>query len=227
MASSRAKKQEKKGKRGTWRLAKENPFAGFPDAEVSRLWERLRAGATTLDDLAIASDGVIDVTRFFRTLAVVADPLHPANRWQSVVEQLCFGDEVYLRLAAEIPLEVKAYWQAHGHPPRQGWGYASGMAAPWVRAQSSEPSEAGCAASTRNPYRPGTKLFEVFALSRSFRPREEMIAEIMRTVGLTRKKTTDIWWELARPDKNGVRSQAEERTGAGGVREVRLVSLER
>lgn len=63
--------------------------------------------------------GVIKISHVaaLRTLQVVANPLHPKNRWKSVIEKIEFGGETYLRLVTEIPLGLKIAWEKQGHPP--------------------------------------------------------------------------------------------------------------
>lgn len=61
----------------------------------------------------------IDISLLVSCLHILANPLHPENRWSCLVEMVKYDDEAYLRLVPSIPLEVKEKWEATGKPPRQ------------------------------------------------------------------------------------------------------------
>ena len=232
MKTSSGGKQSSKGR--AWQFADDNPFRSYENPknkaanpEVSWLWEQLHAGTYSLDDLLVMGDGVIDVMSFCRSFEIVADPLHPANNWRSVVEQMRLGDKVYLRLAREIPIDVKLYWESHGKPPTTAWGYATGEIMASDQRKKASPTSAARPSKqdSGNPYPMGSNRHAMFDLATEFRPREEILQLAVERLGFKRKNATNIWWDLANSEANGGRSTVEKRTRIDGMAEVRIVSL--
>ena len=122
MNKQKARVPKKANKTGTHPLAVKNPFLEHPNSEAYRIWELLHNGDLTSDKLTLMdSNGIMDVTMFYKAFAIVANPIHPDNNWRSVVEKMAVGKDVYYRLATEIRIPVMEYWKSHGHPPACGW----------------------------------------------------------------------------------------------------------
>lgn len=206
------------------RLAGSDPYASHRNSELSWLWNRLKNGDMSLDDLAVTRNGITNVTRFYITLRTIADPLHPDNNWSSVVEELMYGETVYLRLAHSIPMPIVEYWKAHGHPPSAGWGFFSGL----VGGKGSVVVDS--AGRDPNPYPPNLKLHSIFAIANEWTEYGRLMARIAVTVygsdtKQNRRRAANMWHEISRSDRNDYRSRTEERTAPDGSREVRAVAI--
>lgn len=224
MTKNATRKLQAQAKPGVVRFPETNPYASHPKSEVSWVFNQIKKGNLSPKRLALMDgDGSMDVAQFLLALDIVSNPLHPENNWSSVVEEVMFEGEVYLRLAREIPVAMKEYWIKNGRPPRVGWGYTSKLS-------NAEFPTARCSSSSPNPYPQHIKYHSVFELSREWRPMPDLVDRIAsRLYGQSdrksRRKAHNIWNEVARPDRNGNRSCKEERTTSNGIKEVRVVSL--
>ena len=88
---------------------------------LRRIIEQLdnKKGIIKVDNEATYDGRGIDLKGLVSCLHILANPLHPENRWACLVEMVKYDDDAYLRLVPSIPLEVKEKWEATGKPPRQ------------------------------------------------------------------------------------------------------------
>lgn len=110
------------------RQKKEAGTHGFPNSKdypigsaMRRILEQMedKKGLLKVNNKATYDGKGIDISLLVSCLHILANPLHPENRWSCLVEMVKYDDDAYLRLVPSIPLEVKEKWEATGKPPRQ------------------------------------------------------------------------------------------------------------
>jgi len=199
--------QDSKAEKSVFKLPKQNPYK--PGTLEHEMYEKLKNGLVPQDELICICGGVTKVTLFFRTLNVVANPLHPANRWSSIVERVVHGDRKFLRLIFDVPLSVKEYWELNGHPPAMGTHFVG--------------AEVGV---VPNPYSEGTDRHLIFEKAREFRPMENILRDAQDCLHKPRFLVQKTWYDLAHPCPERHRcTKIEEKALPDGRKVVRLVPV--
>lgn len=122
--TSRTGLKKRKGAEATTSATTHTPkgAAGFrPGSTMRTILEQMERneGIIKVKNKASYDGRGIDLNAFVSCLHILANPLHPENRWSCLVEMVKYDDEAYLRLVPSIPIEVKRKWEATGKPPRQ------------------------------------------------------------------------------------------------------------
>ena len=91
------------------------------DSAIRRIVEQFESkkGIIKVNNEATYDGRGIDLKGLVACLHILANPLHPENRWSCLVEMVKYDDEAYLRLVPSIPMEVKRKWESTGKRSRQ------------------------------------------------------------------------------------------------------------
>ena len=205
---------------------------GFPnstdypiDSAMRRILEQLEQnkGIIKVNNKATYDGKGIDLNALVSCLHILANPLHPENRWACVVEMVKYDDEAYLRLVPSIPLEVKEKWEATGKPPRQ-------MAINDVQEMISlilggagvmRGGSGSVVTRSDNPYDHRTKYHVVFNMAGDWIPFTTLLSRIRDE--LCKGNDGNARSLLNLVAKRAGRSHLQSRISADGVRMVRAV----
>lgn len=200
-----------KGRTPVYRFPRENPYR--ERTLEHKIHEELIGGMIPKDELVRIDNGIATISDLFLALRVVANPLHPRNRWSSAVESVIHNGKEFLRIVFDVPLTVKEYWEQNGHPPSMETRFLD----------FAENIEAG----VPNPYKEGTDRHRIFEKAREFRPLDEILADAQASCGKPRRLVQKTWYDLAHPNPEKQRyTRVEERTLPDGRKVVRLVPVE-
>ena len=180
-----------------------------------------KQGVIKVDNEATYDGRGIDLNALVSCLHILANPLHPENRWSCLVEMVKYDDEAYLRLVPSIPLEVKKRWEATGRPPRQTAITDIREMISTILGGTGITRGGSGKAGRNNPYAPGTKYHTVYEMASDWIPFRELLSRIRDELCEGNDGNARSLLNLV-AKRNG-RSHLLKRTATNGVKMVRAV----